>query len=59
MKPKPIIITMLGLAALLGYFLASEDQYQREISEPKSWAQVIADSDAEQAKQYTTLRARK
>ena len=50
---------MLGLAALLGYFLASEDQYQREISEPKSWAQVIADSDAEQAKQYTTLRARK
>lgn len=52
MKLKPIILTLFALAALYGYFLASEDEYQREISEPKSWAQVIAESDAERAENF-------
>jgi hypothetical protein len=52
MNLKQVVIAALGIAALVGYFVASADQYRREISEPKCWAQMIADSDAAHAENF-------
>lgn len=50
-NPGKVFLLLLAL-----YGIAGQSDYESEISEGKSWGQVIAESDAEKARQSRSAR---